>query len=98
MEEEDKKETPLKRLENIEEKTGKQVKAIEDQSEKQLQVLTKRLNEKVDFKNVFFKDNLNPESIRVCNEMKEQNKKIDYTKLFCNGSGKHYYNFAIFKA
>ena len=30
--------------------------------------------------------------------MKEQNKKIDYTKLFCNGSGKHYYNFAIFKA
>ena len=45
---------------------------------------------------ICFKDKLNPKSIRVYNEIKEQNKKIDYTKHVCNGSGKNYYNFTIF--
>ena len=31
--------------------------------------------------------------MKVYNDIKEQNKKIDYTKLVCNGSGNHHYNF-----
>ena len=43
------------------------------------------------------KHKLNRESARVYNEIKEQNKKIDYTKLVCIGSEKQYhYNFTIF--
>ena len=43
------------------------------------------------------KQKLNRESARVYNEIKEQNKKIDYTKLVCIGSEKQYhYNFIIF--
>ena len=48
-------------------------------------------------KNVSFKSRPNPESRRVHNEIKEQNRKIDYTKLVFIGSGKQYhYNVTIF--
>ena len=40
---------------------------------------------------------MNPESTIVCNEIKKQNKKIEYTKLVCIISGKqHHYNSTIF--
>ena len=42
MEEEDKKEGLLKRLINIEEKSGKQLKAIEDQGQKELDAIKKK--------------------------------------------------------
>ena len=85
----------MKRLKNIEAKNKEQLTAIEDQGEKQLQVVTEK-QKKVDFKNISFKNSLNPESIRVYNEIKEQNKKIDYTKLTFNGSCKHYHKSTIF--
>ena len=47
-------------------------------------------------KNVSFKNNLNSESVRAYNEIKEQNKKINYTKLVYNGSGKLHYNFTVY--
>ena len=83
-------------LKNIVGKNEEQLKAIKDQGKKQLQVLTEKLDKEVDLKNVFFKNNLNSESIRAYNEIKEQSKKINYTKLVYNGLGKLNYNFTIF--
>ena len=82
-----KKEGPFKRVKNIEGK-NEELKAIKDQGEKQLQILTSKTDKEIDFKNVSFKNKLNPESIKSYNEIKEQNKKIDYTKLVCIGSDK----------
>ena len=82
-----KKEGLFKRVKNIEGK-NEELKAIKDQGEKQLQILTSKTDKEIDFKNVSFKNKLNPESIKSYNEIKEQNKKIDYTKLVCIGSDK----------
>ena len=86
----------MKRLKNIEAKDEEQLKAIKDQGEKQLQILTKKINKVADFKNVSCKDKQNSESKRDYNEIEEQGEKINYTKLVCIGSGKHQYNFTIF--
>ena len=49
-----------------------------------------------DFKNNFFINKINSEAKKVYDEIKEQGKKIDYTKLVCLGlSTKHQYNFTI---
>ena len=102
LEQKGKKEGLLKRLSNIEGKNEEQLEAIKDQGEKQLQVLPKKAHKKIDFKMYLVntkvcKHKLNPESARFYNEIKEQNKKIDYTKLVCIGSEKQYhYNFTIF--
>ena len=97
LDEKDKIEGLSKRLKNIEGKNEKELKSIKDQGEKQLHTLTSKADKEVDFKNIFFKNKLNPESTKVYNEIKKQNKKIDYTKLFCVNSGKqHHYNFTIF--
>ena len=71
--------------------------AIKDQAEKQIQMLTNKTDKKVDFKNVSFKSKMNFESAKVYNEIKEENKKIDFAKLVCIGSGtQHHYKFTIF--
>ena len=57
LDESDKKEGLLKRLEKIEGKDEEQLKTIKDQGEKQLQILTSKTNKEVDFKNVSFKAN-----------------------------------------
>ena len=93
----DKKEGILKRIKNIEGKNKVELKAIKDEGEKQLQILTSRRDKEADFKNVSFKEKLNPESRKVYIEIKEQNKNVDYTKCVCNESGKqHHHNFTIF--
>ena len=70
----------MKRLKKIEDKNGEQLEAIKlDQGEKQLQILISKRDKKVDFKNVSFEGRLNSESKKMFNEIKEQNKKIDYT-------------------
>ena len=70
----------MKRLKKIEDKNGEQLEAIKlDQGEKQLQILISKTDKKVDFKNVSFEGRLNSESKKMFNEIKEQNKKIDYT-------------------
>ena len=72
------------------------MKAIKDQGEKQLKILASKTSKGVDFKNTSFKNRLDPESAKVYNNIKEQNKRIDYTKFVCIGSGKHHYNSTIF--
>ena len=100
LEQKGKKEGLLKRLSNIEGKNEEQLEAIKDQGEKQLQVLPKKADKKIDFKMYLVnikvcKHKLNPESARVYNEIKEQNKKIDYTKLACIGSEKQYHYLGL---
>ena len=58
---------------------------------KQIQIPTNNIDEGVNFKNVSFKNKLNPESTRVYNEIKKQNKKIDYTNFVWIGSGKQHH-------
>ena len=41
-----------------------------------LKVLTEKLNEEDDFKNISFKNNLNPESIRVYLKLKNKIKRL----------------------
>ena len=97
LDESDKKEGLLKRLKNIESKNEQQLDAIKDQGKKQLQILAKKTNQVDDFKNVFFRDKLNSEAKKAYDEIKEQSKKIDYTKLVCIGSStKHHYSFSIY--
>ena len=59
-------------------------------------MLASKTNKGVNFKNISFKNRLDPESANVYNNIKEQNKRIDYTKLVCIGAGKDHYNFTIF--
>ena len=93
LDEIDKKEGLLKRLKNIEGKEEERLKAIKDQGEKQLQILTEKTEKVMDFKNISFKDKLNPESkngYNAYNETKEQGERINCTKLLsivCIGSG-----------
>ena len=77
MKEEDKKERLLKRLKNIEGKNKNKLKAIKDQGKKQLKVLTEKLNKEVGFQNVSFKNNVNPESIRVYMKLKNKIKRLN---------------------
>ena len=81
LDEKDKKEGLLKRLRNIETKNEEQLKAIEDQGRKELQILTGNTNKEVHLKNISFKSKLNFESTRIYNQIKDQNKMIDYAKL-----------------
>ena len=86
----------MKRLRNIEGKDEELIKAIKEQGEKELQILAKKTNQVADFKNIFFRNKQNSEAKKAYNKIKEQSKKIDYTKLVCIGSGEHQYNFTIF--
>ena len=79
----------MKRLENFKGKNEGHLKAIKDQGEKQLNILSKKINKEVNIKNASFKNKLD-------NDIKEQNKRIDYIKLVCIGSSNHYHNFTIF--
>ena len=86
----------LKRLKNVAGKNEEQLKAIKDQEEKQLNILSNKLNKEANLNNLSFKNKLDFESNKVSNDIKEQNKKNNYAKLVCNGSGNHYHNFTIF--
>ena len=58
-------------------------------------MLTNNTNKEGDIKSISFKNKLNSESSKIYNGIREQYKKIDYTKLVRNGPGKHHYNFTI---
>ena len=90
------KEGLLKRFKNIEGKDEEQLKTIKEQGEKKLQILAENTNQVDDFKNICFRDKLNSEAKEAYDKIKEQSKKIDYTKLVCIGSGDHKYNLTIF--
>ena len=73
----------MKRLKNIEGKNEQQLDAIKDQRKKQLQIFAKKTNQVDDFKNVSSRDKLNSEAKKAYDEIKEQSKKLYYTKLVC---------------
>ena len=73
LEKEDKKKELLERLKNIEGKREKPLKAIKDQGEKQMQLLTNTNNKKADFRDVSLKDELNFE---VYNEINIKIKRL----------------------
>ena len=58
--------------------------------------MAKKTGQADDVKNISFRNKLNSDAKKVYDEIKEQSKKIDYTRLVCIGSGKHLYNFTIF--
>ena len=70
LDEKNKKEGLLNRLKKIEDK-NERLKTIKDQGEKQLKILTSKTDKHVDFKNVSFKNELNPESIKASKEIKK---------------------------
>ena len=86
LDESDKKEGLLKRLKKIEGKDEEQLKAIKDPGEKKLQMLNRKTDKEVGFKNVSFRGKLDSESKKVYNEIKEQGEKINYAELVCIGS------------
>ena len=97
LDESDKKEGLLKRLKNIEGKNKQQLDEIKVQGKKQLQIFTKKINKLDKFENVSFRNKLDSEAKKVYDKIKEQGKKIDYTKLVCIGSSaKHHYDFTIY--
>ena len=72
----------MKRLKNIEGNNEDKLKAIKDQGKKQLKVLTEKLNKEVGFQNVSFKNNVNPESIRVYMKLKNKIKRLNTQNFF----------------
>ena len=96
MDERDKKDRLLKRLQNIEGKNEHQLEAIKDQGEKQLQIFTKKRGEVDGLKNISFKNKLKSKGIIEYNKILKQDEMIDYENLIYIGSGKHRYDFTIF--
>ena len=87
----DKKEGLLKRLKTIEGKNDEQLKVLKDQSEKQ-PIISKVKNS--NFNNVSFRNLLDANSLKVFNEIKDQDQIIDYSRLNFIGSHKKYhFNF-----
>ena len=72
----------MKRLKSIEGKNEDKLKAIKDLGKKQLKVLTEKLNKEVGFQNVSFKNNVNPESIRVYMKLKNKIKRLNTQNFF----------------
>ena len=91
LDESEKEEGLLERLKNIEGKNEEQLKAIKDR----LQILTKKKDKEVDFRNLPFRDKLDSKSKKTYDDFKEKSERINSTKLVCIGSGKHQYNFTI---
>ena len=91
---EDKKEGLLKRLKNIEDKNEEQLKVLKDQSEKQ-PIISKVNNP--NFNNVSFRNLLDAKSMKVFNEIRDQDEIIDYRWLnFISSSKKYTFNFENF--
>ena len=76
LQENDKKEGILKKLKNIEGKDEEQLKAIKDQEEKQLQILTRKTGKDVDFRHVSFKGKLDSESKKPIIKLRNRVKKL----------------------
>ena len=76
LDEADEKEGLLKRLKNIEGKVKEQLKAVKDQREKQLQILTKKRDKVADFKNVSFKVKLDSESKKLIMLLRNEVKRL----------------------
>ena len=79
LDESEKEERLLERLKNNEGKDEKQLKAIKDQ----FQILTKKTDKEVDFRNLPFRDKLDSKSKKTYDDFKEKSERINSTKLVC---------------
>ena len=87
LDKDDKKEGLFKRLENIKDKNEEQLKVLKDQLEKQ-PIISKVKNP--NFNNVSFRNLLDGKSMKVFNEIINQEEIIDYSLLNFIGSSKKY--------
>ena len=83
----DKKEGLLKRLKNIEDKNEEQLKVLKDQLEKQ-PIIRKVKNP--NFNNVSFRTFSDTKSMKVFNEIRDEDEIIDYSRLNSITSSKKY--------
>ena len=94
LKKEDKKEGLLKRLKNIEGKNEEQLKVLKDQSEKQ-PIISKIKNP--NFNSVSFRNLLDAKSMKVFNEVRNQDEIIDYSQLnFITPYKKYTFKFGDF--
>ena len=94
LKKEDKKEGLLKRLKNIEGKNEEQLKVLKDQSEKQ-PIISKIKNP--NFNNLSFRNLPDAQSMKVFNEIRDQDEFIDYSRLnFISSSKKYTFKFGDF--
>ena len=97
LKEAEKEEGPLKILTNTEHKSKKQLKAIEDQGNKQLNAI-KNINTGLkSSKMIDFFSGLSPESKQLLNEIQEEQNDINLQKLVCTKSDGKIFNFNTFK-
>ena len=78
LDKDDKIEGLIKRLENINDKNEEQLKVLKDQLEKQ-PIISKVKNP--NFNNESFRNLLDDKSMKVFDEIKNQDKIIDYSQL-----------------
>ena len=97
LKEEDKKEGPLKIQKNIEGKNKQQLKAIEDQGNKQLNAIENIDTGSKLLKAINFFSRLSPEAKQLMDDTKEEENDIDPEKLVCIKSDEKIFNFNIFK-
>ena len=84
----------MKRLKNIEGKNEEQLKVLKDQSEKQ-PIISKVKNP--NFNNLFFRNLPDAQSMKVFNEIRDQDEFIDYSRLnFIISSKKYTFKFGDF--
>ena len=87
LSENDKKEGLFKRLKDIEDKNEKQLKVLKNQLEKQ-PIISKVKNP--NFDNISFRNLLDDKSVKVFDEIRDQDGIIDYSQLNFTGSSKKY--------
>ena len=87
LDKDDKIEGLIKRLENINDKNEEQLKVLKDQLEKQ-PIISKVKNP--NFNNVPFRNLLDDKSMKVFDEIRDQDEIIDYSRLNFIGSSKKY--------
>ena len=87
LSENDKKEGLFKRLKDIEDKNEKQLKVLKNQLEKQ-PIISKVKNP--NFDNISFQNLLDDKSVKVFDEIRDQDEIIDYSQLNFTGSSKKY--------
>ena len=83
LKEEEEKQGPLKILKNIEGKNEQQLKAIEDQGNKQLSAMKNIKTGSKSSKMIIFFSGLSPDAKKLLNEIKEEDDVIDLKKLVC---------------
>ena len=94
LKKEGRKEGLLKRLKNIEGKNEEQLKVLKDQSEKQ-PIIGKIKNP--NFNNLSFRNLPDAQSMKVFNEIRDQDEFIDYSRLnFISSSKKYTFKFGDF--